>query len=71
MSERKFRLQVTEDELKALIQFHAQDIFGNMTTEVSERLHDLMKRLHKTTPDIEPEAPNDDKQGQTQDKVGW
>lgn len=60
-NERKFRLQVTEEELIALIGHHSvkinEKVYGGTTglpsVENSERLHDLMKRLHKTTPEIE------------------
>lgn len=55
-NERKFRLQVTEDELLALIQFHGANISNTAkpSIDTSERLHDLVKRLNKETPDIEP-----------------
>lgn len=55
-NERKFRLQVTEDELKALISHHANSItsglFGAITTDISARIHDLTKRLHSDAPEI-------------------
>lgn len=56
MSERKFRLQVTEEELKNLILYHACKIMNSekeITVKRSERMHDLTKRLHKTGPEIE------------------
>lgn len=59
MSERKFTLKITEGELLALIYHHSIIIARDIETEVnpaidnSERLHDLVKRLNKTTPEIE------------------
>lgn len=58
-NERKFRLQVTEGELSALIHHHSMIIQNlieaekQVTSEMSERLHDLVKRLNRTTPEIE------------------
>ncbi|HYT42022.1 MAG TPA: hypothetical protein VEP90_06730 [Methylomirabilota bacterium] len=59
-----FKLTVTEDELKALIEYHARFMCygGNPTTnpfntETSERIHTLTKRLNKETPEIEVEKP--------------
>lgn len=63
---KQFQLKVTEDELKALINHHvnrlvtSNDVWGpnentvhHFTTNTTERLHQLMKRLHKDTADIE------------------
>lgn len=59
-NERKFRLQVTEDELIALIKHHSYNIMDhvNPIPDMSERLHDLVKRLHKTSPEIEEVVNN-------------
>jgi hypothetical protein len=55
-----FKLTVTEDELKALIEYHARfmcyggnSIINPLNTETSERIHTLTKRLNKETPEIE------------------
>jgi hypothetical protein len=48
-----FKLTVTEEELGALISHHAVKMHGNYSTETSERIHTLTKRLNKETPDIE------------------
>lgn len=66
-NERKFRLQVTEEELIALIAHHSMKLASvsgtalwksgdSPQTEVSERLHDLVKRLNKTGPEAENET---------------
>lgn len=46
-----FKLTVTEDELKALIDFHKQSTTYDV--ETSERIHSLTKRLNRDTPEIE------------------
>jgi hypothetical protein len=60
-----FKLTVTEDELRALIRHHANSLtytgsinaigmdYSNYSTETSERIHTLTKRLNKETPEIE------------------
>jgi len=60
-----FKLTVTEDELRALIRHHASGLtysgslgpsgmdYSNYSTETSERIHTLTKRLNKETPEIE------------------
>lgn len=60
-----WKLTVNEEELKCLINNAAGKIYGEPTPENSMRLHDLVKRLNKDTPEIEsdprpkeaPEAP--------------
>lgn len=54
-------LKVNEDELKALILHHNGVIFHTpfdekVKAETSARLHDLVKRLHKDTPEIEGDS---------------
>ena len=52
-----FKLTVTEDELKALINhYHYKHVYKpSYDTEISERIHTLTKRLNKDTPEIESE----------------
>ncbi len=58
-----FGLRVNEEELMALIKHHSYNIMDHQSPlpEMSERLHNLVKRLHKDTPEVEdekqPEAP--------------
>jgi hypothetical protein len=54
MEMKTWTVKLYEDELKALIQHHTIKIaeHDNPTTDMSERLHNLVKRLHKETPDI-------------------
>lgn len=63
-----WKLTVNEEELKALITYHANRMsapIADTSAERSARLHDLTKRLNKDTPEIEsdprpkeaPEAP--------------
>lgn len=63
-----FKLTVTEDELKALIDFHKQSTSYDI--ETSERIHNLTKRLNRETPEIDND-PRPQDTIQTQDKVGW
>ena len=55
-----FKLTVTEDELKALINHHSRIIQNSIedgalpSIDTSERIHNLTKRLNKDTPEIEP-----------------
>ncbi len=60
-----FKITVTEDELRALIRHHATLMtysgsigtagydYSNYSTETSERIHTLTKRLNKDIPEIE------------------
>lgn len=70
-----FKLTVTEDELKAIIQHHVWCMYGEngeITVERSSRIHDLTKRLNKK--DNEPEeASETEKQpeNQTSPIAGW
>lgn len=50
-----WKLTVNEEELKCLINNAAGKIYSDPTPENSMRLHDLVKRLNKDTPDIETE----------------
>lgn len=56
MSERKFKITLDEDELKAVIEHNriAHGASGNYDNERSARIHDLTKRLNKK--DSEPET---------------
>ena len=60
-----FKLTITEDVMRALIRHHANSLtytgaihggemdYSNYSTETSERIHTLTKRLNKDTPEIE------------------
>ena len=49
-----FKLTITEAELRALIDYHlSTHNVLNYSTETSERIHTLTKRLNKDTPEIE------------------
>lgn len=49
-----FKVTLTEDELKAIIEYHAEKMVSyDITPERSARIHDLTKRLNKDTPEIE------------------
>ena len=68
-----FKLTVTEEELKALIDYqtsmHAK---GDYEIERSYRIHDLTKRLNKK--DNEPEETNETNkqpENQTSPIAGW
>ena len=47
MSEKTWKLQVNEDELKAIIEYHRIKLYGDPTIETSARIHDLTKRLNR------------------------
>lgn len=70
-----FKLTVTENELKAIINHHVSAHYGdNITVERSSRIHDLTKRLDKK--DNEPEeASETEKQTQPETQTspiaGW
>lgn len=70
-----FKLTVTEEELKSIIQHHIWTMYGEngeITVERSSRIHDLTKRLNKK--DNEPEeASETEKQpeNQTSPIAGW
>lgn len=71
--ERKFKVSLTEDELKAVILYNVNKMtqihyhtsgenttdFNEMTTERSSRIHDLTKRLNKTDVDTS-DAPKEE-----------
>ena len=74
MSERKFGLKVTEEELKTLILHHASSLYAseNLTVETSKRIHDLMKRLHNDGPEIESDPrPKTEGENQPQNQNDW
>lgn len=80
MSERKFGLKVTEGELIALIHHHTliikntiEDDVAKPVIEVSERLHNLMKRLHNDKPEIEGDLRPSEAQEQVKAPAveGW
>ena len=53
-----FKLTITEEEIKALIRYHADNLnkgYHGYDVETSERIHTLTKRLNKDTPEIESE----------------
>lgn len=61
-NERKFKIQVTEDELKALIDHNLLKLQSyGYTVETSARIHDLTKRLNRETPEIEEVIPTEAK----------
>lgn len=74
-----FKLTVTEGELEALI-FHHSRIIQNaieneekVSVEVSQRIHDLTKRLNKETAEIEPIETNNTQTEATEETKpsGW
>ena len=62
-----FKLTVTEDELRALIDFNLAHHQDKPTVESSARIHDLTKRLNKETPEIE----NDPRSEIKSEGGGW
>jgi hypothetical protein len=48
-----WKVALTEDELKAVIEMHLQKMYSDATPERSARIHDLTKRLNKETLEIE------------------
>lgn len=51
-----WNLRVNEEELKALINYHACQMTSGITAvETSSRIHDLTKRLNKTDAEITKE----------------
>lgn len=58
-----WKLTVNEDELKALIAYHSRNhVYASdvncidaydISTERSQRIHDLTKRLNRETPEVE------------------
>ena len=53
-----FKLQITEDELVALIEYHTgrlsqEAMAGRPTNDTAQRLVDLTRRLNKDMPEIE------------------
>lgn len=76
-----FGLKITEDELKALIRYHANKIsysvhspagldHTNYDIETSQRIHDLTKRLNKETPEIEGDIGPQEKDVSAK-STGW
>jgi len=53
MANKTWKLTVNEEELRALINHNNNLLFQSPTPEISLRLHDLVKRLNKETPEIE------------------
>ncbi len=73
-----FKLTITEDEMRALIDFNVRQhqIAETPSVETSERIHTLTKRLNKDTPEIEgdprPNEPAKDiATGQIGSNAGW
>ena len=49
-----FKLQITEEEMVALIDFHTRKLSSQRPSiEVAQRIVDLTRRLNKDTPEIE------------------
>lgn len=77
MSERTFKLTVSEDELKAVIQYNINMHFGDhITIERSARIHDLTKRLCKNNCEAETnekqyEVAQEQAQEKQTDTSGW
>lgn len=80
MSERKFGLKLTEGELIALIHHHTliiknaiEDDVYKPAIEMSERLHNLVKRLHNDKPEIEGDPRPSESQEQVKAPAveGW
>jgi hypothetical protein len=70
MSERKFKITLDEDELKAVIGYHLNNHYGSYDVERSARIHDLTKRLNKKDDEKETtEVP--EQQPQTSTVSGW
>lgn len=59
-----WKLTVDEEELRALINHNNAKLFNECKPEISARLHDLVKRLNKDTPDVEQEQPTAEAQPQ-------
>lgn len=59
-----FGLKVSEDELKALIDYNLSRHGLNREYDIerSQRIHDLTKRLNKETPEIENDARAEEEQ---------
>ena len=67
-------LRVTEDELKCLINNTAGKIYSDPTPENSARLHDLVKRLNKDTPEIDGDPRPEETAkpvAETNSQQGW
>lgn len=68
-----FKLTVTEDELKALIKYHSSIMADGYHYEpdTSERLHNLVKRLNKETPEIENDPRPEVTAAKEEQQSGW
>ena len=78
-----FKLTVTEEEIRALISYHALSLTHfsangsqpSISVETSERIHTLTKRLNKDTPEIEgdprPSEPPQVEAAKTEQQSGW
>lgn len=80
-----FKLTVTEDEVRALIRHHANSLtytgsmngigemdYSNYSTETSERIHNLTKRVNKDTPEIEGAIePSQATAAKDEQQTGW
>ena len=78
---KKFKMEINEGELMALIHHHSRIIQihiedGNTpSTEISERIHTLTKRLNRDTPEIEgdprPNEPAQAEAAKTEPPTSW
>lgn len=59
---RTFKITLTEDELKALIDHHCCSYDERYTVEQSSRIHDLTKRLNKASDETSTEQTTEQKQ---------
>jgi len=59
MSERTWKITLNENELKALIEYHAikHSVSSNFDVERSARIHDLTKRLNRKDDEVNQEQP--------------
>lgn len=60
---RTFKIQISEDELLTLIDYHSSELkhvikeFGNAPKDRAERIVELTRRLNKETPEIVKDEP--------------
>lgn len=85
MSERTFKLTVSEEELRALIVFHCSKLSDKyligttkteaFTTELTARIHDLTKRLNKNNNEAEATEAQPEPEAKVEEKQidtsGW
>lgn len=69
-NDRKFKVTLNEDELKAVISYNSGRLWENYSVECSARIHDLTKRLNRDTPEVEQDKPNTSTEDQST-TAGW